>query len=745
MFLRRAFCSAAGSSHRSVPLWHQLTSSFETIESLHQSSGRIEKSRILSSTLQEILKTDTKTFPQALRLTLGYFHGKNTLGIGTVAIRNSAAQALNIDPSLIVEQEKEFGDLADAITFLFHQEKNNLHNKEKTQQKKYKNLAIHDISKGLTKLSNISGTDSNIARESLVSDLLCRCESESEVKYLVRTLQGQNKLRIGMGESSIVGAAACAALCNGVTDIKIDSNLAQSPQSSKKQVNSRNDLREVETLGRRMYSARHDLNTFANILVDSYELCLHNDRERAMALCKLHTNPFPLIPVRSMLASPSKSVNEAIAYFTRVEKMGNREIVCQHKYDGERAQIHVVFEGARSSFGGEELNNPTTIMKTRVYSRVGEDYSLRYQHVANRIGELLQLHTQNTDQIITSCILDGEIVAIDRKSGHILPFQSLSRRMRDGSDNNFKKVTSSAKAIQSPTTIPVTSPQLRSLLPPQLSQPCDVCFYVFDLLEYNGQSLVKKSLRERQIILKKMINPVEGELEVCEELKVEIGNTNIDAPIKVYSALEAAVKAGCEGLVVKALDGKESWYKCGERTKNWLKLKKDYVNSVNGALDTFDLVLLAAYHGKGKRQGLYGSFLMGCLDENDGNNFRTICKVGTGFSDSTLKEIHSRLSNADEIQSNSLNISHSKIRPLPDIWFQPSLVWEVRAADISLSKVHDSCLDKLAQQQGHEKGYGLALRFPRFVRFRDDKNIKDATTESQMFSMFEEQTSHQKQ
>ena len=71
-----------------------------------------------------------------------------------------------------------------------------------------------------------------------------------------------------------------------------------------------------------------------------------------------------------------------------------------------------------------------------------------------------------------------------------------------------------------------------------------------------------------------MINPVEGELEVCEELKVEIGNTNIDAPIKVYSALEAAVKAGCEGLVVKALDGKESWYKCGERTKKLVKIEK---------------------------------------------------------------------------------------------------------------------------------------------------------------------------
>ena len=714
--LRRAF------STNRTPLWHQLTTSFETIASLPQTTGRIN---ILSSTFQDILNTDTQSFPPALRLALGYFHGKNTLGVGSSALRNSAAQALRLHPSVIETQEAKLGDLANAITVLFatNQEEEHGHSTEPLVSAG-KTLTVRDVANGLTTLSQIEGPESNAARESLIAELLRQCGNESEVKYLVRTLQGQNKLRIGMGEASIVAAAARGALCYGM-----DTGGTAMPPSQQSQ--HRVDTRQVELLGRRIYNARHDLDTFAQTLVDGYLLCVETDNTKAIAMCEKQTTPLPLVPARSMLASPGKSADEAIDYFIRGEETGRRDIVCQHKYDGERAQIHVVVEPSTSSVGtGDEKNT----LQTRVYSRVGEDNSLRYQHVAKRVGELLQQRLSGVEEF-RSCILDGEMVAINRTSGRLLPFQSLARRMRDGSDNKSNNTT----------TQETTPPDALQSAP-----PCDVCFYAFDLLEYNDHRMVQHTLRERRQMLQRIVSPVQGELEIGKEMQLEVGSDRLEEAAQIHATVEDAVRSGCEGLVVKALDGPGSWYRCGERTKNWLKLKKDYVNSIDGALDTFDLVVLAAYHGKGKRQGLYGSFLMGCLNENENENenendqhsFRTVCKVGTGFSDAMLTEIHSFLSNAKTLAKEVASVSahtRSKIRPVPDVWFEPTRVWEVRAADISLSKVHNSCNDQLGLL-GHDKGHGLALRFPRFVRFRDDKNVVNATTESQMLEMFAQQT-----
>ena len=191
MFVRRAF------STNRAPLWLHLTTSFETIASLPQTTGRIN---ILSSTFQDILNTDPQAFPPALRLSLGYFHGKNTLGVGSSALRNSAAQALLLHPSVVETQEAKLGDLASAITVLFatKQDEEHGHSTNGSLVSTGKTLTVRDVANGLNKLSQIEGPESNAARESLIADLLRQCGNESEVKYLVRTLQGQNKLRIGM-------------------------------------------------------------------------------------------------------------------------------------------------------------------------------------------------------------------------------------------------------------------------------------------------------------------------------------------------------------------------------------------------------------------------------------------------------------------------------------------------------------------------------------------------------------------
>lgn len=111
------------------------------------------------------------------------------------------------------------------------------------------------------------------------------------------------------------------------------------------------------------------------------------------------------------------------------------------------------------------------------------------------------------------------------------------------------------------------------------------------------------------------------------------------------------------------------------------QLKKDYLSGIG---DSLDLVVVGAYHGKGKRTAVYGAFLLACYDP-DSENFQTICKIGTGFSDEFLASSYETLQPL-EIQAvrGDVEVGGAK----PDVWFEPKVVWEVLTADLSLSPVY---------------------------------------------------------
>lgn len=168
-------------------------------------------------------------------------------------------------------------------------------------------------------------------------------------------------------------------------------------------------------------------------------------------------------------------------------------------------------------------------------------------------------------------------------------------------------------------------------------------------------------------------------------------------------------------------------YEPSKRSFNWLKLKKDYLETEIG--DSLDLVVVGADYGTGKRTGTFGSFLLACWND-DRERLETVCKVGTGFSDEALKEIYEQLKDLviDKAPQN-LKFKDKNV----DTWVQPTLVWEIKAADLSLSPIYQAAIGEVDPEKG------IALRFPRYIRTRGDKKIEQATSHEQIVEFYKSQ------
>ena len=153
-------------------------------------------------------------------------------------------------------------------------------------------------------------------------------------------------------------------------------------------------------------------------------------------------------------------------------------------------------------------------------------------------------------------------------------------------------------------------------------------------------------------------------------------------------------------------------YEPSKRSFNWLKLKKDYLEGEIG--DSLDLVVVGADYGVGKRTGTFGSFLLACWND-DRERLETVCMVGTGFSDEALQQIYEKLKDlVIEKAPSNLKFKEKNV----DTWVQPELVWEIKAADLSLSPIYQAAVGEIDPEKG------IALRFPRYIRTRDDKGVQ---------------------
>lgn len=244
-----------------------------------------------------------------------------------------------------------------------------------------------------------------------------------------------------------------------------------------------------------------------------------------------------------------------------------------------------------------------------------------------------------------------------------------------------------------------------------------ICICAFDLLFLNGKSLLKDTFAKRRELLHNHFTEVPFSF-VFAKFK------NAESFDEIQEFLNESIKDSCEGLMIKTLEVNAT-YEPSKRSLNWLKLKKDYIDQ--GAFaDSIDLVVVGADWGKGKRAGMFGSFLLACYDENQ-EQLQTVTKMGGGISDELMARFYSELKDQviDKAPSN-LTYKEKNV----DVWLVPRYVWEVRCADLSLSPMYCAAIG------GAEANKGIALRFPRFIRERDDKRVEDATSSEQILEYF---------
>ncbi len=145
--------------------------------------------------------------------------------------------------------------------------------------------------------------------------------------------------------------------------------------------------------------------------------------------------------------------------------------------------------------------------------------------------------------------------------------------------------------------------------------------------------------------------------------------------------------------------------------------------------DTVDLVVVGAFHGRGKRGGTYGALLLAAYNSEE-DTFQTITKCGTGFTDEDLAKLP-KMMEKHKIPHRSPRVNSTLEA---DVWFEPKVVMEVIGAEITLSPIHTCAMNTI------RNGSGLAIRFPRFTgNFRLDKAAEDATTTKEVVKMYRSQ------
>ncbi|RVX72002.1 hypothetical protein B0A52_04600 [Exophiala mesophila] len=614
------------------------------------------------------------------------------LGLGGSAISKALKKVCGLDSAGLKTLYDKHGDAGDVA---FEAKK-----RQSFTLRKPKPLSIKSAYQTLVKIANSKGHGSVEQKQRLVERLLQDARGPEESRYIVRTLV--QHLRIGAVKTTMLIALARAFQLSRPegADFPLQ-DLASLTKLKKDELAA--VWSSAEETVKTCFARRPNYNDLVPGLLEvgvSDELLLR---------CSLALH----IPLRPMLGSITRDLSEMLT------KLQGRDFSCEYKYDGQRAQVHCDENG-----------------KVSIFSR-------HLEVMTDKYPDLVALVPEIRGDGVSSFILEGEVVAVDRNSGQLKTFQTLTNRARKDVDIGSIQV--------------------------------EVCLFAFDLMYLNGEQLLDRPFRERRALLRSMF--IEKEHHFTWVQSIDATSTDSETVLEFF---KSATEIKCEGIMVKVLDNlpnpdllppgqspphteplttpkkskksknaqeKDSEKEKGTRRKallatyepdkrldSWLKVKKDYATSA----DTIDLIPVAGWHGQGRKAKWWSPILLACRNPATGS-LEVVTKCISGFTDKFYQ------ANKDKYEQGGHN-THGK-RPSyieysayePDVWFEPQEVWEMAFADITLSPTYTAAIGLVSEERG------LSMRFPRFLRVREDKSIEEASTAEFLAALYRKQEARVKE
>ncbi len=409
-------------------------------------------------------------------------------------------------------------------------------------------------------------------------------------------------------------------------------------------------------------------------IMDALALAYTSDKKNRKPLEAAYNVSSDLGRVSRMLATDGlKAVSEIkIELFIPI-----RPMLAERVQTSKEALDKVSGKGAAEfKLDGERVQIHRKGKKIEIFSRSLENITHYYPDVAE-VSKTIKLK---------NFIIEAEVVATNKYTEEFLPFQELMHRRR--------KYDIARNVENYPVSV-----------------------NVFDILWASGRDKTKLPYFKRRELLKDIITNL-------EDRKLTLIHQKIVTSVEELEKFMAkSIEFGCEGLVVKQTD---SPYRAGARGFAWTKIKREYRSEL---VDSLDLVVIGGSHGRGRRVGKYGALLLAIFDKNE-NVFKSVCKVGSGFTDEVLEELF------EELGKYKIPKKHTRVysKLEMDTWFTPTIVIEIIASEITLSPEYDAGMDSI------RKGFGLSLRFPKFTKkIRRDKNPQDITDESELIQMYRKQ------
>jgi DNA ligase-1 len=678
---------AADSGHASYAL---LTRCFVLVNA---TTSRIKIIDTLVNLLRTIIESDPESLLPAVWLATNSIappYVDMELGLGGSAISKALKKVYGLDSAGLKLLYSKHGDPGDVA---FEAKK-----KQSFTLRKPKPLTIQNVYSSLVRIATSKGQGSQEAKQRLVERLLQDSRGAEESRYIVRTLV--QHLRIGAVRTTMLIALGRAVLLSKPEGSEYPTRPVEELAKLKKE-----DLAEVYTKAEEIVKAcfaRHP--SYADLVPALLEVGIC---EELLLRCGLTLH----IPLRPMLGSITRDLGDMLT------KLQGREFACEYKYDGQRAQVHCDAKG-----------------KVSIFSR-------HLEVMTDKYPDLVSLVPTIRGEGVSSFILEGEVVAVDKETGDLKPFQVLSNRAR-------KDVAIHEVSV-------------------------NVCLFAFDLMYLNGEELMNRPFRERRSLLRSLFVEIPRHFTWVKNLDATSNDSET-----VLQFFNGATDIKCEGIMVKVLDNTAtieieeatalevepevnetprskaksksksksdpsgeptekkgrrkallSTYEPDKRLESWLKVKKDY----HASADTIDLVPIAGWHGQGRKSKWWSPILLAARNPTTGQ-FVPVTKCISGFTDEFYKA--NRLKYDPDSGTNAISRpAYIEYGGSPDVWFEPQEVWEIAFADITQSPTYIAAIGLVSEERG------LSLRFPRFLRVRDDKGIDDASTEEFLADLWFKQAS----